>query len=253
MNQTFEKLSKILVPISGKLNNSRYLQVLRDAFMLAFPLTIFGSIAVVIANLPFLDKVMSEGSLNTLREILNVAPNSTMGVMTIFVVFGIGYYLSKSYEVEGIFGGAIALASFFILTPFVLNVEGKEAVQGVIPLDRLGAKGMFLGMLTAFVAAEIYRKIVQKNITIKMPAGVPPAVAKSFAALIPAVVTLTVFLVANMIVTQLFHTNMHDVIYNAVQAPLVGLGSGIIPTLIAIFVTQILWFLGCTGKLSLIP
>ncbi|ALF10609.1 MULTISPECIES: PTS cellobiose transporter subunit IIC [Parageobacillus] len=249
MNQTFEKLSKILVPIAGKLNNSRYLQVLRDAFMLAFPLTIFGSIAVVIANLPFLDKVMSEGSLNTLREILNVAPNSTMGVMTIFVVFGIGYYLSKSYEVEGIFGGAIALASFFILTPFVLNVEGKEAVQGVIPLDRLGAKGMFLGMLTAFVAAEIYRKIVQKNITIKMPAGVPPAVAKSFAALIPAVVTLTVFLVANMIVTQLFHTNMHDVIYNAVQAPLVGLGSGIIPTLIAIFVTQILWFFGLHGQI----
>ncbi|BDG47510.1 PTS cellobiose transporter subunit IIC [Parageobacillus sp. KH3-4] len=249
MNQTFEKLSKILVPIAGKLNNSRYLQVLRDAFMLAFPLTIFGSIAVVIANLPFLDKVMSESSLNTLREILNVAPNATMGVMTIFVVFGIGYYLSKSYEVEGIFGGAIALASFLILTPFVLNVEGKEAVQGVIPLDRLGAKGMFLGMITAFVAAEIYRKVVQKNITIKMPAGVPPAVAKSFAALIPAVVTLTVFLVVNIIITQLFNTNMHDVIYNAVQAPLVGLGSGIIPTLIAIFVTQILWFFGLHGQI----
>ncbi|WP_017434243.1 PTS cellobiose transporter subunit IIC [Saccharococcus caldoxylosilyticus] len=249
MNQAFEKLSKILVPIAGKLNNSRYLQVLRDAFMLAFPLTIFGSIAVVIANLPFLDKAMSEESLNTFKEILNVAPNATMGVMTIFVVFGIGYYLSKSYEVEGIFGGAIALASFFILTPFVLNVEGKEAVQGVIPLDRLGAKGMFLGMITAFTAAEIYRKVVQKNITIKMPAGVPPAVAKSFAALIPAVVTLTFFLVINIIVTQFFKTNMHDVIYHAVQTPLVGLGSGIIPTLIAIFVTQILWFFGLHGQI----
>ncbi|NNU85276.1 PTS cellobiose transporter subunit IIC [Geobacillus sp. BMUD] len=250
MNQAlFEKLSKVLVPIAGKLNNSRYLQVLRDAFMLAFPLTIFGSIAVVIANLPFLDKVMSENSLNALKEMLGVAPNATMGVMTIFVVFGIGYYLSKSYEVEGIFGGAIALASFLLLTPFVLQVEGKEAVQGVIPLDRLGAKGMFLGMVTAFTAGEIYRKVVQKNITIKMPAGVPPAVAKSFAALIPAVVTLTFFLVVNIIVTQIFKTNMHDVIYNAVQAPLVGLGSGIIPTLIAIFVTQILWFFGLHGQI----
>lgn len=250
MSQTlFETLSKVLVPIAGKLNNSRYLQVLRDAFMLAFPLTIFGSIAVVIANLPFLDKVMSENSLNTLKGMLGVAPNATMGVMTIFVVFGIGYYLSKSYEVEGIFGGAIALASFLLLTPFVLQVEGKEAVQGVIPLDRLGAKGMFLGMITAFTAGEIYRKVVQKNITIKMPAGVPPAVAKSFAALIPAVVTLTFFLVVNIIVTQIFKTNMHDVIYNAVQAPLVGLGSGIIPTLIAIFVTQILWFFGLHGQI----
>ncbi|MGG3923651.1 PTS transporter subunit EIIC, partial [Geobacillus thermodenitrificans] len=180
---------------------------------------------------------------------LGVAPNATMGVMTVFVVFGIGYYLSKSYEVEGIFGGAIALASFLLLTPFVVQIEGKEAVQGVIPLDRLGAKGMFLGMITAFIAGEIYRKVVQKNITIKMPAGVPPAVAKSFAALIPAVVTLTFFLVVNIIVTQMFQTNMHDVIYNVVQAPLVGLGSGIIPTLIAIFVAQILWFFGLHGQI----
>ncbi|KPC98310.1 Oligo-beta-mannoside permease IIC component [Geobacillus sp. BCO2] len=82
-----------------------------------------------------------------------------------------------------------------------------------------------------------------------MPAGVPPAVAKSFAALIPAVVTLTFFLVVNIIVTQIFKTNMHDVIYNAVQAPLVGLGSGIVPTLIAIFVTQILWFFGLHGQI----
>jgi len=247
----FEKLSKVLVPVAGKLNNSRYLQVLRDAFMLAFPLTIFGSIAVVIANLPFLDKIMSESSLNMLKDMLGVAPNATMGVMTVFVVFGIGYYLSKSYEVEGIFGGAIALASFLLLTPFVVQIEGKEAVQGVIPLDRLGAKGMFLGMITAFIAGEIYRKVVQKNITIKMPAGVPPAVAKSFAALIPAVVTLTFFLVVNIIVTQMFQTNMHDVIYNVVQAPLVGLGSGIIPTLIAFLSHKFYGFSDCMGKSSL--
>lgn len=41
---------------------------------------------------------------------------------------------------------------------------------------------------------------------------------------------------------------MHDVIYQAVQAPLVGLGSGIIPTLIAIFFIQILWFFGLHGQ-----
>jgi PTS system cellobiose-specific IIC component len=245
----FDKLSRILVPIAGKLNNNRYLKVLRDAFMLAFPLTIFGSVAVVLANLPFLDKVMSEGALNTFRSALNVAPQATMGIMSVFVVFGIGYYLSKSYEVEAVFGGAIALASFLILTPFFLQVEGQEAVQNVIPLDRLGAKGMFLGMIVAFVSGEIYRWVVQKDITIKMPAGVPPAVARSFSALIPALITLSVFLVINIIVTQVFKTNMHDVIYNVVQAPLVGLGSGIIPTLIAIFVAQILWFFGLHGQI----
>ncbi|NPC93205.1 PTS cellobiose transporter subunit IIC [Bacillus sp. WMMC1349] len=245
----FDKLSKFLVPIAGKLNNNRYLGVLRDAFMLAFPLTIFGSIMVVIANLPFLEKIMSKSALGTFQSALNVAPNATIKIMSLFVVFGIGYYLSKSYKVEAIFGGVVALAAFFILTPFLLNGEGGQVVPEVIPLDRIGAKGMFLGMLTAFTAAEIYRFFVQKNFTIKMPAGVPPAVAKSFAALIPAVLTLTVYLMINIVITQGFDNNMHDLIYHLVQAPLVGLGSGIIPTLIAIFFIQILWFFGLHGQI----
>ena len=245
----FEKLSQYLVPIAGRLNNNRYLTVLRDAFMLSFPLTIFGSIFVVLTNLPFLNKLMSEAAINNFRDMFGIASSSTMGIMSVFVVFGIGYYLSRSYDVEAIFGGAIALVSFLILTPFVLQPEHGQAITGVIPIDRLGAKGMFLGMITAFISAEIYRTIVQKNITIKMPPGVPPAVAKSFAALIPAIITLTVFLAINIFVTQIFKTNMHDVIYKAIQAPLVGLGSGIIPTLIAIFFIQILWFFGLHGQI----
>lgn len=244
----FEKLSEHLVPIAGRLNNNRFLSVLRDAFMLAFPLTIFGSIFVVLTNLPFLNKFMSDGSIANFRDMFGIASSATMGIMSLFVVFGIGYYLSRSYEVEAIFGGAIALVSFLMLTPFVVQPENGELITGVIPLDRLGAKGMFLGMMTAFLATEIYRRMVQKNITIKMPPGVPPAVAKSFTALIPALITLTFFLGVNILVTQAFNTNMHDVIYKAIQAPLVGLGSGIIPTLIAIFVIQILWFFGLHGQ-----
>lgn len=240
----FDKISAILVPIAGRLNNNRYLGVLRDAFMLAFPLTIFGSIMVVLMNLPFLDKIMSQTALEGVQSALNIAPSATISIMSVFVVFGIGYYLSKSYDVEAVFGGVIALASFLLLTPFLLEQEGGASIAGVIPVDRLGAKGMFLGMITGFLSAEIYRYFVQKKFVINMPQGVPPAVSKSFAALIPATLTLTTFLLINIIITQGFKTNMHDLIYHAIQAPLVGLGSGIIPTLIAVFFIQILWFFG---------
>lgn len=245
----FERFSEILLPIAGKLNNNRYLTVLRDAFMLSFPLTIFGSIIVVLTNLPFLDKLMSEGSLQAFRDALGIAPQATMGIMTVFIVFGIGYYLSRSYQVEGVFGGAVSLTSFLMLTPFLLTTQDGQSIANVIPLDRLGAKGMFLGMISAFLAAEIYRWAVQKDFTIKMPDGVPPAVSRSFSALIPATLTLSVFLLINIIVTQVFHTNLHDLIYKVVQVPLVGLGSGIIPTLIAIFFIQILWFFGLHGQI----
>ncbi len=247
----FDKISSFLIPIAGKLNNNRYLGVLRDAFMLAFPLTVFGSMVVVLLNLPFLDKFLSADTISTLSNTFGVAQSATMSIMTVFVVFGIGYYLSKSYDVEAVFGGVVALASFLFLTPFVVETANGEVVTGVLSLDRLGAKGMFLGMITAFVAGEIYRKIVQKDITIKMPAGVPPAVAKSFAALIPAFITLTVFLFINAIVVLAFETNLHDVIYSIIQKPLTGLGSGLIPTLIVVFLIQLLWFFGLHGQIIL--
>ncbi|MGM9929467.1 MAG: PTS cellobiose transporter subunit IIC [Bacillus sp. (in: firmicutes)] len=245
----FEKFSKFLMPIAGKLNNNRYLAVLRDAFMLAFPLTVFGSMVVVLLNLPFLDSILSESTITTLRDTFGVAQSATMSIMTVFVVFGIGYYLSRSYNVEAVFGGVVALASFLFLTPFVVESTSGEVVSGVLSLDRLGAKGMFLGMITAFLAGEIYRKAVQRDITIKMPAGVPPAVAKSFAALVPAFITLTVFLAIHAVVTLAFNTNLHDVIYDMIQKPLTGLGGGIIPTLIVVFLIQILWFFGLHGQI----
>lgn len=245
----FEKFSKFLMPIAGKLNNNRYLAVLRDAFMLAFPLTVFGSMVVVLLNLPFLDSILSESTITTLRDTFGVAQSATMSIMTVFVVFGIGYYLSRSYNVEAVFGGVVALASFLFLTPFVVESTSGEVVSGVLSLDRLGAKGMFLGMITAFLAGEIYRKVVQRDITIKMPAGVPPAVAKSFAALVPAFITLTVFLAIHAVVTLAFNTNLHDVIYDMIQKPLTGLGGGIIPTLIVVFLIQILWFFGLHGQI----
>lgn len=82
-----------------------------------------------------------------------------------------------------------------------------------------------------------------------MPDGVPPAVSKSFAALIPAILTLSVFLLINAAVTGLFHTNLHDVVYEIIQKPLVGLGSSLPATLIALFFVQFLWFFGLHGQI----
>ena len=64
-----------------------------------------------------------------------------------------------------------------------------------------------------------------------MPSSVPPAVSKSFAALIPAILTLTIFLIVRIIFTFTPWGNIHDFIFQIVQAPLTSLGKGIIPTI----------------------
>ncbi len=245
MNKFLDAISDKLLPLANKLASNRYLSILRDAFMLAFPLTMFGSIVVVISNLPFLN----DGTKALLSSLFGNAQNATMSIMTVFVTWGIGYYLSKSYDEEGIFGGAIAFASFLLLTPFYTLTDKGQEVSNVLSLDRLGAKGMFLGMIVSFIATEIYCRVSKKGWQIKMPDSVPPAVAKSFAALIPAVLTLSIFTALNAIVTGAFNTNLHDVIYNVIQMPLVGLGSSIWATLIAIFFIQFLWFFGLHGQI----
>lgn len=133
---------------------------LRDALMLAFPLTMFGSIVVVICNLPFLSNYLK----SLLYDIMGSGQSATISIMTVFVTFGIGYYLLKSYDIEGIFGGAISFASFLILTPFFTTTDSGEEVSSVLSLDRLGAKGMFLGMIVAFLAAEIYSRASKKRL-----------------------------------------------------------------------------------------
>lgn len=243
MNSIIDKLAEKLTPLAGKLGQNRYLAVLRDAFMLAFPLTMFGSIVVVLNNLPF----FSDDTKGLLNGLFSNGQNATMSIMTLFVSFGIGYYLTQSYDEDGVFGGVVSLASFLILTPFSFTVENVD-VSGALSLDRLGAKGMFVGMIGAFIAAEIFVRIKKKGITITMPDGVPDAVSRSFSSLIPALTTLTVFNLLNALVTGAFDTNLHDVVYKLIQQPLVGLGSGLPATLIALFLIQILWFFGLHGQ-----
>lgn len=245
MNHFMDSIAEKIMPIANKLGQNRYLSVLRDAFMLSFPLTMFGSIIVVINNLPFFNNTTKE----TLSFLFGNGQNATMSMMSVFVTFGIGYYLSKSYDVEAIFGGAVSFASFLLLTPFFIQLENGTTITSVLSLDRLGAKGMFIGMISAFLAGEIYCRITKKGWQIKMPDGVPPAVTKSFAALIPAILTLTVFLLANAFVTGILNTNLHDVIYEIIQQPLVGLGSSLPATILALFLVQFLWFFGLHGQI----
>lgn len=248
MNKFMEVLSEKVLPVATKIGANKYLITLRDAFMVSFPLTMFGSLIVVFNNLPFWPDTLK----NNFANLFGNGQSATMSIMTVFVTLAIGYYWAKNEEVEGIFGGVVALASFLILTPFTVLVTGTNGKSiegtGLLSLDRLGAKGMFLGILSAFLAAKIFVWLTKKGYVIKMPDGVPPAVSKSFASLIPALGTLFVFLIINAIMVGVFTTNLHDVIYNLIQKPLTGLGTGLPATIIAIFLVQFLWFFGLHGQ-----
>ncbi|ALX50132.1 PTS cellobiose transporter subunit IIC [Lentibacillus amyloliquefaciens] len=244
MNTFMDKLENVLMPVADKLNNNRYLTALRDGFMIALPLIIFGSIFVVLANLPFLDLLIGEEAYATYQSALGPASAATLSIMGAFVIIGIGTKLTQSYDIEGIFGGVAAFAAFLILTP-----QTVDDVSGVIPTSVLGAEGMFVGIFTAFIAAELYRFFVQKDWTIKMPAGVPEAVSRSFSALIPITMTLSIFLVIRIIFSYTPFDTVQNFIYTIIQEPLTALGSGLPATIIAVLLIQVFWFFGLHGQI----
>ncbi|GFH41313.1 PTS sugar transporter subunit IIC [Lactococcus insecticola] len=243
MNKFMDALGAKIAPIAAKIGGNLYLTVLRDAFMMSFPLTMFGSFIVVFNNLPF----WPDSLKSTFSTLFGNGQNATMSILTVFVTIGVGYYYSKAKDVEAIFGAIVALASYLILTPF-FAVFDKVTQSGLLTLDRLGAKGMFLGIISAFIAAKLYVFLVQKGFTINMPDGVPPAVSKSFSALIPVMGTLFVFLIVNALMVGVFDTNLHDVIYDVIQKPLTGIGTSLPGTIVAVFLVQFLWFFGLHGQ-----
>lgn len=250
MNKFMDMLSEKVLPVATLLGNNKYLLVLRDAFMLSFPLTMFGSLIVVFNNLPFWpDSLKAQFS-----TMFGNGQSATMSIMTIFVSLGIGYYLAKAEELEeGVFSAVVSLASFLILTPFFFDILGEDGevlttATGALNLDRLGAKGMFLGIITSFIAAKLFAYLTKRGFTIKMPESVPPAVSKSFSALIPAIGTMLLFLLVNALMVSVFNTNLHDIIYNLIQKPLTGLGTSLPATVVSIFFVQFLWFFGLHGQ-----
>ena len=80
MNKFLDQIGDKLLPLANKLAANRYLTVLRDAFMLSFPLTMFGSIVVVFNNLPF----FNDATKATLSNLFGSGQNATMSIMTVF-------------------------------------------------------------------------------------------------------------------------------------------------------------------------
>jgi len=248
MKNILNAFQKKMGPVSEVIGNNRYLLSLRDGFMLAFPATMFGSIMVILQNLPttfgfgqFLPKWFND----FLTNFFGPVGNATMSVSALFIVFGIGYQLAGHYNQQKIFAGAIALSSFLMLLP----IGNDKKMGAFIPISKLGAEGMFVGIIVAIISTEIYCKISAANITIKMPDSVPPMIAESFVAIIPGAAPLLLFNIIRYAFTFTQWGNAVDFVYEILQQPLMGLGGTLPAVLIAVFFTQLFWWFGVHGTL----
>lgn len=252
----FDKLEKVLMPLAEAIGNNKYLVSIRDGFLISTPLLIAGSIFLVIANLPipgFSDWVASIPIADgTLATYLSKPSDATFSIMAIFATFGIAYSYARQIESDSLFCAAAALMAWFLIMPYTVTGSvdvGGEAVDVAlsgIPLGWVGAKGIFVGIFSAFGATAIYTWVKNRGWVIKMPAGVPPTVTESFSSLIPITVTMTIFFAIN-VVFGLFGTNVFDIVFTFLQTPLLGLGDTLGAMIVAYLFLHAFWFFGING------
>jgi PTS system cellobiose-specific IIC component len=251
MENFMNMLEAKLMPVAQRVSGQRHMQAIRKGVVATMPLTIVGSVFAILLSLP-IDSLAE--MVAPYASVIDIPFRFTMGILTLYAVYGIGTNLAQSYQMDGLTGGILATLAFLVTT--IVPVRVLEEVPDVIAAGRylnvasLSSSSLFGGIVAAIVAIEIYHFCVAKNITIKMPKGVPPEVGNSFAALIPAFFTILIFWVVRHIIG--FDINA---VISEILMPLKGLltGNSLIGGLLTVFLITFFWVLGIHGPAILAP
>ena len=240
-------ISKKVAPVLNKVQKSKLANGITGGMMIALPVTLFGSFASLFQNLP-IPAWKAFLASSGIAGLLNTGILFTTNFLAVVFVLTISGSYAKQYKEDSIIASLLSAVCFFIITPTAVNKVNEVNVTS-IPVEWLGAKGIFSAIIISIVATRLYVYIKQAGWTIKMPSSVPPVVSSSFSSLIPGLLVIVLFLaVAGGFAATPFKT-MHGFIYSFVQTPLQGVGGNIISIIILWTFSQILWWFGIHGTL----
>lgn len=272
MKKLMEVLEKGLMPLAAKMSQQKHLNALRDGFTYTMPFLIVGSFVLLLINLPFRDtnsaiyiKIYDQ-LMTTYKSNLSQPFYVSMGVMSLFIAFGVGSSLSQSYNLNSTTGGFLALYGFLInsaklewipIGGYIGDSVSKNEylskvlykADGWIPImdaRYLDANGLFTAIISAFIAIEIYRFMVHKSLTIKLPESVPPAIAKSFELLTPIILVTIIFHGFSLYIQHTKNMFIPQYLLELFR-PLLNASDTLPAVLLLIIVVHVLWFAGLHG------
>lgn len=254
MYSFIEKLQKFLTPIGTKVANQKHLQAISSGVISTLPLTFIGAIFLLIAN-PAVTPDLAEnlgflkGFFNawyefsmTYKDYLMTPYNLTMNIFSLVVTFGVAYHLAKSYKLNPLTSGVLAVCSFLMVAaPFTTMNETT-----VIDPKNLGTSGLFAAMIIALTSVEISNFCTKKNFVLKLPDSVPPNVSSSFTAIIPLLFNIIIIYGVNVILLECLGKDLIETIMSVLTPAIGGINS--LPGIVfLIMFALLLWFFGIHG------
>lgn len=237
---------KRLAAIGTFFSKQRHLIAVRDGVVGALPLVLVGSIFLLLSQAPW----MTRPGLSPYVPVLLVPYRMLGGVIAVYVTFAAANSLAKSYALDGMACGLLAIAAYFIAAypapPLVVDPSLPPPGPPALPVIRLGAGGIFAGLLLAVFSVEMTKVFVRKKWTIRMPGTAPDTVIRAFVTLIPAAVVLTI----TFLVTQLFRVDLIQLIQDAAK-PLLSATDSLPSAIGIVSVDSALWVLGVHASAAL--
>lgn len=241
---------KIIAPIM-KFVNMRGIIALKDGMLAILPLTVVGSIFLIVGQLPFegLNQAIAGIFGKNWTEPFMQVYSGTFAIMGLISCFSIGYSYAKNSGVEPLPAGVLSVSSFFILLKSSYIPEKGEEITDAIAKIWFGGQGIIGAIIIGLVVGSIYTMFIQKHIVIKMPEQVPQAIAKQFEAMIPAFVifflSMVVYILAKMLTKG---GTFIEMIYGVLQVPLQGLTGSLYGAIGIAFFISFLWWFGVHGQ-----
>lgn len=249
MGNLGQKLSEKLIPGVMKFVSLKPVVALKDGIMFTLPLTLVGSVFLLLAQIPvqsindFIASIFGAGWTDPLWQ----AFGATFKIIALVATMGIAYSYAKNEGHEPLSAGVIALVVFLITTKANVTTKTGEVVGDVIPKAWTGGEGMVTAIIIGLIVGAVYSWFMRKNIKIKMPDGVPQGVANAFSALIPAAAIILGATVVYTFFNVAMNTTFIEWIYKVLQTPLQGATDSLGGALLMAFLIPFLWWFGIHG------
>ncbi|MDO5409058.1 MAG: PTS sugar transporter subunit IIC [Lachnospiraceae bacterium] len=239
-------MQKIIFPAVTKFINTKAMVAVKDGTLFMVPLTMIGSIFLLLANFPykpFTDFLQEIG----MREMFNQVSGATYSIMALIAVAGITYTYVKNEGFEPMSGAVISISTFILLLRPEVVTKGGETVGDVIPKMWTAGQGIICSIIIGLLVGYVYSLLLRKKIRIKMPSSVPEGVSNSFASLIPGLIIIT----GAVVVYSFFHfalnTTLVEFIYKVIQAPMQSMSDSLGAAILVALMISLFWWFGVHG------
>ena len=242
-----EFFSNKVIPAIMKFVSLKGVVALKDGLLYTMPLTIVGSVFLLLANFPVPAVVNWFDSMGWIDP-LNQAYGATFNIIALIGVIGIAYKYVKNEGYEALNAGVLAAVTFILTTDSFVVTESGEIVSNVINKTWTAGQGMISAIIIGLLVGWIYSWFMKNDIRIKMPAGVPEGVANSFTALIPGFVIITGATLVYSFFKFVLDTTFIEAVYGFIQTPLQGLTDSLGGVIVMALMIPFLWFFGIHGS-----